>query len=285
MEKVPERGFSYSNIRDRFFDTIDATDENHIIVLDEIDHLDGVNELLYDITRARSNEHLIDAHIVVIGISNNYRFRSQLSPKVQSSFQEDEIRFSTYNADELRGILEERAKLAFYHDTYDDSALALAAAVASKDTGSARQAIDLLRKGGEIAEREVTSTPYITESDIKKAREEVKRGRLSDKISDQPAHTRLALEAIAHLDLHNKTPVKSKVIKKSYEETAEKYGEEPLTTLEGLRNHLSDLVMLGFLTQEEDNQGRAGGRSNVYSLNMDSSVVIELCEEIQAQMI
>lgn len=276
-EKFPERGLGYSNVRERFFETIDSDGGNHVMVLDEVDHLGNANDLLYDVTRARSNEDLVDADLVVIGISNNYQFRNHLSSKVKSSLQEDEIQFSSYDASELMTILDDRAQQALADDSYEEAALRLAAAVAAKDTGSARQAIDLLRKGGELAERD-EDEPIISEDYIEQAREAVKRGRLTDKIGDQPTHTQLVLEAIAFLENRGDAPAKSKAIMRAYRGVAADRGEEPLTTLEGMRNHLSDLVMLGFLDRTEQNEGRAGGRIHLYSLNMEPQVVFEVCD-------
>jgi cell division control protein 6 len=282
-DPFPERGLGYSNVRERFFETIDETGGNHIIVFDEIDHLTDANDLLYDITRARSNDDLVEADVLIIGISNNYQFRKQLSPKVKSSFQEDEIRFASYNPFELTTILQDRADRALTPDAYEEAALRLAAAIAAKDTGSARQAIDLLRKGGELAERDAEETPVITEEDIEHAREAVKRGRLTNKIGDQPTHTRLVLETVARLEDRQETPARSKEIMRRYRVVATDRGEEPLTTLEGMRNHLSDLVMLGFLDRTEKNEGRAGGRNHLYTLNMDAAVVFEVCDDLHAR--
>jgi len=67
---------------------------------------------------------------------------------------EKELAFSPYDADELQSILTARAEKALVDGASEDSAIRLAAAKAAKDTGSARQAIDLLREGGDVAEEQ-----------------------------------------------------------------------------------------------------------------------------------
>ena len=66
---------------------------------------------------------------------------------------ESEISFSPYDTSELRAILADRADRAFIDGVCEESAIARAAAIAAKDRGNARQAIDLLRVGGEVAKK------------------------------------------------------------------------------------------------------------------------------------
>ncbi len=274
----PKRGLSTSDALTELYTQLDRAGGTHLIVLDEIDHLEKVDDLLYELPRARANGHIEDARIGVIGISNNYTFRNRLSPKVKDTLQEDEISFSTYDANELRTILHDRAKKAIVEDGYDNSAVANAAAIAAQDTGSARQAIDLLRKGTEIAEREDAS--MVEDDHIGRAREEVKRGRLQDKIADQSPHARHVLEAVAHIDHNDNTPVRSKEIMPTYQGIAEERGDDPLTTLRSIQSHLEDLQMLGFLIRNEVNKGQSGGYYYTHELDMEPDVVFETCNEL-----
>jgi orc1/cdc6 family replication initiation protein len=277
----PKKGLSTADALEEFYGQLDRLGGTHLVVLDEIDHLQDANELLYELPRARANDHIEDARIGVIGISNNYTFRQRLSAKVQDALKEEEISFSTYDANELRAILHDRAEKALSDDSYSNSAIAKAAAVAGRDTGSARQAIDLLRKGAEIAEG--NDEPMVEDDHIGLAREAVKRGRLQDKIEDQSLHARLVLEAVAQLDHVGETPARSKEIMQMYRRVAAKRAEEPLTTLKSIQNHLSDLYMLGFLLRREENEGRKGGSYHEYDLDMDPDVVFEVCDELDEE--
>ena len=117
--------------------------------------------------------------------------------------------------------------------SYTDGAVGKAAALAAQDTGSARQAIDLLRKGGEIAERVGDTT--IEDKHIGDAREEVKRGRLHDKIADQSLHARHVLEAVAHVESQGNAPVRTKVVMDTYQRIAKERSDDPLTTLKSIQ--------------------------------------------------
>jgi len=281
QEAFPETGLATSHALETLFEEMDAVGGTFLFVLDEIDHLDNVNTLLYELPRARANGHLTDARVGVIGISNNYTFRSSLSPKVKDTLMEKEIAFSPYDATELRSILEMRAEKALVDDACQSSAIKLAAAKAAKDTGSARQAIDLLREGGDVAEEVGAGT--ITDEHIERAATRVQRGRVKDKLRDQTMHGQLILEAIAELEADDHAPVRSKRVQTTYEGVTRRWGHDPLTTLKSIQNHLSDLTMLGFLERSERNKGRAGGAHYQYELTLDPEIVLETRESIESE--
>jgi len=280
VETFPKRGLGIGDAFAALYDELDAAGGTHLVVFDEIDHLDDVDTLLYELPRARSIGHITDSRVGVIGISNNYTFRQQLSAKVKDTLMETEISFSPYSADELRSILEERAEKALQTDGYDSSAIAMAAALAARDMGNARQAIDLLRVGAEVAENQ--SEFRVTDDHIERARERVQRGRLSNKIRDQTTHAQLVLETLAHLEDDEETPARAKEIYELYQTVAESWAHDPLTTVRSVHSHLSDLQMLGFLKRYERNEGLSGGQYYEFELDdLDPELVFETREDIE----
>lgn len=282
-EPFPETGHSTAHALETLYEEMDARDGTYLFVLDEIDHLSDPNTLLYELPRARANNHLTTSRVGVIGISNNYAFRSSLSPKVKDTLIEKEIAFSPYDANELQSILTARAQKALIEDAWDESAIRLAAANAAKDTGSARQAIDLVREGGDIAEESAASK--ITDEHIELAVDRVQRGRVENKLRDQTMHGQLILEALATLEVNGSTPAKSKAIQKTYLRVAQRRHQDPLTTLKSIQNHLADLTMLGFLERNEHNDGRAGGAHYQYGLALDPTIVLETRDAIEAESV
>ena len=280
-EQFPETGLSTSHALETLYEEMEAIGGTFLFILDEIDHLSNPDSLLYELPRARANGHLDAARVGVIGISNNYTFRSSLSPKVKDTLMEKELAFSPYDAEELQSILTERAEKALVDGVCEDAAIRLAAARAAKDTGSARQAIDLLREGGDVAEEQGAES--ITDTHIEIAAKRVQRGRVQDKLRDQTMHGQLILEALAHLESHGQAPVRSKEIQKMYVNITNEWNHDPLTTLKSIQNHLSDLTMLGFLERTEQNEGRAGGAHYQYELTLDPEIIIETRQSIEAE--
>lgn len=136
--RFPKRGLGTGDAFDELYRQLDRLGGTHLIVFDELDHLDDVNTLLYELPRARSNGHIETSRIGIIGISNNYTFRNSLSSKVKDTLMETEISFSPYDAGELRTILYDRADRAFADGAYDKSAITMAAALSAQDMGNAR---------------------------------------------------------------------------------------------------------------------------------------------------
>ncbi|SDD49089.1 orc1/cdc6 family replication initiation protein [Natrinema hispanicum] len=274
----PKRGLGTGDAFDELYRQLDRLGGTHLIVFDEIDHLDDVNTLLYELPRARSNNYIEDALVGIIGISNNYTFRQSLSSKVKDTLMETEISFTSYDAGELRTILHHRADRAFIDGACDDSAIAKAAALSAQDMGNARQAIDLLRVGAEVTEKQ--GDDIVCDDHIEDARTLVQRGRLRNRIRDQTEHAQYILETIAKLEKRKEVPARSKTIQDGYEQVADAYGATPLTTLKSIQDHLSDLHMLGFLIRYERNQGLSGGQYYEYELDLDPTIVLETREEI-----
>jgi ORC complex protein Cdc6/Orc1 len=152
--KVPFTGLSTAELFRRLLKKLNDIDSIVVIVLDEIDAMvkKHGDDILYRFTRA--NNELGKSLISLIGITNDVRFIETLDPRVKSSLSEEELVFPPYNAEELEDILKQRAKFAIYEEAINDDVIRLCAALAARDHGDARRALDLLRVAGEIAERE-----------------------------------------------------------------------------------------------------------------------------------
>ncbi|ELY42627.1 AAA family ATPase [Natronorubrum bangense] len=221
----PKRGLGTADAFEELYRQLDRIGGSHLMVFDEIDHLDDADTLLYELPRARSNGHITKSRIGVIGISNNYTFRKRLSSKVKDTLMETEISFTPYDANELMTILQHRADQAFVDGACDRSAIAKAAALSAQDRGNARQAIDLLRAGAEVAQKEDEET--VIDNHVEAARTLVQRGRLQTRIREQTDHSQYILETIAKLDEKGETPSRSKQIHKEYERVADAYASTP----------------------------------------------------------
>lgn len=277
QKQFPRRGLSTSHAFETLYSEIDAFGGNVIVVLDEVDHVADANTLLYEITRARAADHITEAQISIVGISNDLDFRNTLSPKVRSTLQEREVKFTPYDAPELQTILANRADVALYESAYDASVITLVSALAAKDAGSARQAIDLLREAGERANEDGRNS--ITEEDVYAAKERVERGKIKDDISTLTDHGKYVLAAVAYLELTDSTPARSKEIFTAYQSLTDPIDCTQLTTLKSIQNHLSELDMLGFLIRHDRNDGRSGGSYAEYECDFAVDSITDVLSE------
>lgn len=269
--RITATGYAPQDVYDILYEELDKLGGTALIILDEVDRIGEDDTLLYELPRARDNDYVEDVRIGVIGISNDYTFRKNLSPKVKDSLCETEIKFPQYNAVELKEILEDRAQQALYDDAYSDKDLQLCASLAYQEaSGSARRAIRVLRRAAEIAEAD--GTPELTAEFIYKADTDLEYGNIVESLVDQDDQKLYVLKAIAHLESAGLTPARTQLIHKAYERVFTAYedegGRSPLTQ-RGMFNHLSKLVMFGFIHTVEYNRGASGGRWDEHEFSDD----------------
>ena len=196
-EKIPPTGLPKDVIFKRLLGLLDSRVGNSIcfLVLDEIDIIvekRGGNEILYDLTRL--NENLDNCKTSLIGISNNLKFRENLEPRILSSLGEEYIVFPSYNASELRDILNGRAKIAFQENALKEDVIPLCAAFAAKEHGDARKALQLLRKAGELAER--AQNKIVTTKHVEMAQLNLENDYVEEYIKGMPLQAQLVLASI-----------------------------------------------------------------------------------------
>ncbi len=196
-EKIPPTGLPKDIIFKKLLGLLDSIVGNSIcfLVLDEIDILvnrKGGNEILYNLLRL--NENLDKCKTSLIGISNKLKFREYLDPRILSSLGEEHIVFPSYDASELRDILKERSKIAFLDGVLKEDIIPLSAALAAKEHGDARKALQLLRKAGEIAER--AQNKFVTSKHLEKAQEDLENDHIKEYIKGMPLQAQLVLTSI-----------------------------------------------------------------------------------------
>jgi len=276
--QISTTGYPQQRIFDILYEELNAIGGTILLVLDEIDHIGSDDEILYELPRARSNGYLETAKPGVIGISNDFGFRDDLSPKVKDTLCEEEIHFPPYEGPELEAILGSRTKQALYDDAAADGVVALCAALAAQDTGSARQALNLLYKAGELARSKDAAT--IVEEHVYAARTALEQRQIEQGMRELTRHGHLALVATLELALAEDTPARVRDVYPRYQAIAEASQVDPLVRRR-MHDHLADLAMLGILNRHARNQGRAGGQYYEYEFSVGLSTVCEVVTELE----
>jgi cell division control protein 6 len=269
--RITGTGYAPQDVYDIMYEELDKLDGTVLVILDEVDKIGDDDTLLYELPRSRDIGYVENVRVGVIGISNDYTFRKNLSPKVKDSLCETEIKFPAYDAGELGQILRTRADLALYDTAYTQETINLCSALAYKEaSGSARRAIRLLRRSAEIAEE--NGSQQIEEKHIRQADKDLEYGNIVESIVDQDDEKLYILKALAHLDEAGLTPARTRTIHTAYARVVRTYsaetGKEPLTQ-RGMFNHLSKLVMFGFVNTIDHNKGVGGGQWNEHEFSDD----------------
>lgn len=133
---ISSTGYPQQTVFKKLYEELDAIGGTVLLVLDEVDAIGERDGLLYELPRARANDKPDATKIGVIGISNNFRFREQLDPRVQDTLCERELQFPPYDAHELENTLESRAEIAVANDAVEEGVLNFCAALAARDSGT-----------------------------------------------------------------------------------------------------------------------------------------------------
>jgi len=268
--KVPFTGLSTAEVYRRIVRGLSGTSKILLIVLDEIDHLvrKHGDDILYKLVRI--NEELTSAKISLIGITNDIRLTEILDPRVKSSLGEEEIIFPPYDALQLEDILSERAKIAFNEGVLEEGVIPLCAALAAKEHGDARRALDLLRIAGEIAER--LGDERVREAHVKMAREEIEKNRVIEVLRTMPLHGKLVTLSVVATSRKETVPTTG-AIYRTYAQLCETLNVEVLTPRR-ISDIINELDMLGIITARLISRGRYG-RTKVIKLNISHEMLKE----------
>ena len=282
-EKIPATGLPKDIILKKLLGLLDQLIKNSVcfLVLDEIDILiekKGGNEILYNLTRL--NENLDLCRTSVIGISNKLKFMEYLDARVTSNLEEEEpIVFHPYNANQLADILKQRAEIAFNNGVIDDGVIKLCAGLAAKEHGDARKALQLLRKAGELAER--NQNKKIMESHVEKAQKDIDKDHIVEYLFSMPLQTQLTLTAIYLLSKFTKEHIiTSGDIYEVHSELSNKIPGLKQLTHRRISDYINELALSGLITANTRSLGHYG-RTKIIKLDIEQQLVERVLSQIK----
>lgn len=261
---VPHRGWTKAEVVNTFRDIFRTNAFGKklilIVILDEIDILlnkDG-DGILYTLTRTDN--------VSILSISNFLDFKGLIKSRVTSSLNDKEIVFPPYGASQLTDILNERAKLAFNEGVVESDVIPLCSAMAAKEEGDARFALDLLKTSGFIAEEEGSIT--IKSDHVRMAKDRIEHDKFVDVVKTLPTQQQRVLEAILKLT-NEKEEITSGKLYEAYTEVSKK----DAVTYRRIFDFINELEMLGIISTNTISRGRGKGRTNIIKLQCDEDLL------------
>lgn len=281
------QGYSAAYLYEKLVSFVKESKTHLILVLDELDQVKDLDELIYALTR--SNDEIPVGGISVVGISNNLMFKENLDARTKSSLCQQEMVFPPYNAEQLRSILEQRSGEAFQADAVNQSAIALAAAIAAQESGDARTAIKLMLRAGELADE--SNEKQITDKHVKDARKDVEQEIILEHVSVLPEHEKLVLYTIALLSLKKGSSSMTRLTGESledvlfsgevyeeYERVCKKLNYEDVVTARWYREYINQLEMYGLILTTQSGAG-VKGQTRFIKLKVDANKIKEVLEK------
>ena len=259
-QDVPYRGWTKAEVihafRDMFKKNVFGKNLILIIILDEIDILlkNNGDGLLYTLTRTDN--------VAIASISNYVDFKQFIKPRVKSSLRDREIVFPPYNAQQLMDILDERAELAFNNEVLNNDVIPLCAAMAAKEEGDARYALDLLRTSGELADENGSNVIY--EDYVREAKDYIEHNKVTDIIMTLPSQQQKVLESLLYLTKRNEEITSGRLY-----EVYKEFSKGDSVSYRRIFDFINELELLGLISTKTVSRGRGKGRTNIIDLQCD----------------
>ena len=154
-------------------------------------------------------------------------------------------------------------EVAFDQNIVTDSALNLCSAMAGRESGDARRALDLLRVAAEIAERSQMST--VTEEHIRMAAEKIEENKEVIALRSYPLHEKLLILAIM-----KSSEISTGEVYSTYISLCKDIRQKELTQRR-VTQMLSEIEMSGIIAGRIVHQGTHGKHKEIqnYSLSPD----------------
>lgn len=276
---IPVSGLATGVYYERFWEVIEQLYDVVLIILDEVDKLQDY-DILMQLSRAGESGKVSNCSIGIIGISNKITVKETVDERIRSSLQDREFVFPPYDATQLRSIMKNRTD-AFEPDVLGDETIPLTAALAAKEHGDARKALDILRNAGEIA-RDAGATA-VTEEHVREADEKANIDRFHQLLDHQPLHAKLTVYALTVLsNRHVSAEFTTQQISEMYTALAEQISVAPLSNRR-MRKRLNEQVFLDIIgSSERVGHGFAEGVTNTYHLLEEPDVILSILQQDEA---
>jgi len=278
-KEIPVTGLPTTEVYNIMFNLINDKSTTLIVILDEIDEMDQASNALYNLTRINYNLTK-GSRVAVVGISNKINFFEEIDPRVKSSFSGEELTFPPYNAPQLKDILEQRANKAFLPGTLSPGVIQRCAAIAAQEHGDARQALDLLRVAGEIAERR--GQDKVTEEHVNDAQDRMDMESVTEVVRTQPKQSQAVLYSILLLTESGTEEVETGDVFNNYSKLCNKIKMKPLT-----QRRISDLIeelrIIGVINANVVSKGR-GGRTRTITLKTPQNTLPKIRQILKEEL-
>ncbi len=194
--KFPKRGFNVAELFHILSNEILEKEDAYILLaLDECSSLIlSEPSIIYNLTRLQDDSLNSKQRLSLITIAKNDLFKKKLDPSISSTFQCSTIHLEKYSSLQLRDILKERIKDAFFDGTVLNETINLISDFAT-ESGDARYALELLWLAGKYADD--AKSFQITPEFARKAKNNLDPGVQREVLRDIDLQQKLILLAIA----------------------------------------------------------------------------------------
>ncbi len=238
----PRKGISTEEIMGNIIRKIEGK-KGVAIVFDEIDKAQDM-DFIYPLIEGLGKK------VCIIFISNYADFLKKIDSRLMSRLNLESLDFKEYNYEQVREILEERIKYAFYPNVFDSDAFDLAVDYCF-ECRDLRKGISLLLKSGRVAEKD--SSKKIKKEHVAVAIESVKNSIRTDLIKGLEEHEKAMLDLLKS---------NNGIITGDFYELFIKSNKG--ISLRTFRKYLNKLELLEFIKTEDTGMGFRGKSRKIF---------------------
>lgn len=249
-----------------------------VLFIDEVDHIRGDLDTFLKFL-VRRLPQAIPARLILVFASNKLNWRMNVDSRVKSFLKVNEVLFEPYNAFDLQTLLRVRVDKALDPHFVDEGVVELIAALASREHGDARKAVELLSKAARLAEADGTS---ITEATVKRAYKALELDCYLEFAKVSPVQLQIAMYATTLAVRADRGVVTATDAYDAYCRCCKRFGQSPLS-----HRRFSDLILelelYGYVRARNVSRGRQGRRKEI-ALLIPEEVVDKLRETIEMSL-
>jgi len=264
------KGIPIDHMQSKIVEGIGVFDGFLCLLIDEADNLrpnaDGFLTFL-----GKTLPRKVNCRLMLILLTNRLDWEKTLDPRILSFLKKTDILFEPYDALDLLEILKLRGDKALDRRKVDLSALRKVAAYASRETGDARKAVELLAKAVAVAEE---TSGRLTEREVDVAERRLEVDKTVSLIRALATQQKLALRGCySALSKENKR-VSTGQAYEAYRAICDKEQVRPLT-----QRRFSDIIgfldLYGLINARVVSKGRYGSTREI-----SSSLTYEVIEKL-----
>jgi cell division control protein 6 len=243
-----------------------------ILILDDADTLfRKEKEFIYLLSRV--DEILSTQNILsLLFILHSEYVLLSLDAWTAGALRKNLLRLKEYSYNELIDILRERVEDAFNEGAVLDETIQTCADIASTYNCNARYAIDLLLKGGKLAEQ--FGSDSVKPEHIRLARDQVPPSFSTEDIKHLSQHEKLILYSLSRALLNSsKAFVSTGELEEEYKDICREVGLQPISHT-WFWNEIKNLSYFGFISRRESGKGYRG-RTTIIGLPSFSARFLE----------
>jgi len=254
------KGIPVDHMQARIVEAIGSYDGFLCLLVDEADNL-RPNADAFLTFLGKTLPRKISSRLLLILLTNRLDWEKSLDARILSFLKKTDILFEPYDALDLLEILKLRVEKALDKTKVDVSALKKVAALASRETGDARKAVELLAKAVSVAEE---TSGRLTEKEVDLAESQLEVDKTVALIRVLATQQRLALQACYFVLAKGEKRVSTGQAYDSYRSICDGEQVRPLT-----QRRFSDIIgfldLYGLINARVISKGRYGNTREISS--------------------